>query len=496
MIEKMAEDKNKDFLIDRIADKVSGSKFVRGLFAGSTLLSGALAATACEPRQVAVEVAPLPGAGEALPIGLLNMDKVNSMPAGEVKNSLSEELKYLEMTCTNTPDCLSGSAKVYRVVVKDNVFSIRMADFQTEGKQKHIEVLSIMDGKSQKETIINQDLMFIETIVDGVLVDVYGYVDGDGNSHYILEKRKLPDGDQVYVYDAEGNKYEVVMRNEKEKQTYIGFWGEPAVVKGEALATETPYPAGTLTFPVDITPATVIPTATVVPPTVTVVPSEIPTATATQNTEATKQADFEARKAEALKMVGIKLDSPEDFKTLPVLDDVNDFDSGKVQAEEQWLIENVLPPADTKLPTSWRTACNDETGFCWMSYNMISESNIKVYRGATAFFVMRDGIKMLRFGFEYGGPGQLIHFNFEDPKWWTDPKKIEAIIGAFNNADHWIFPIVQYGTTPGSKNELYDREVTLKRVNEGNQFVKDWIHNRQLPVGADRTVFEGSIFDK
>jgi hypothetical protein len=107
------------------------------------------------------------------------------------------------------------------------------------------------------------------------------------------------------------------------------------------------------------------PTATVTatppePPT----PSPTPEVMATQNTEATKQAEFETRKAEAFKMVAIKLDSPEDFNTLPVLDDVNDFDSGKVQAEERWLIENVLPPADIKLPESWNSSCNDATGFC------------------------------------------------------------------------------------------------------------------------------------
>jgi hypothetical protein len=48
--------------------------------------------------------------------------------------------------------------------------------------------------------------------------------------------------------------------------------------------------------------------------------------------------------------VSIKLDSLEDFKTLPVLDDVQGFDSGKVQEIEHWLIDNVLPPAEMKLP--------------------------------------------------------------------------------------------------------------------------------------------------
>ena len=184
-----------------------------------------------------------------------------------------------------------------------------------------------------------------------------------------------------------------------------------------ATACSTVLPPKTPDAPSTLAPVatqTAIPTATETPTS-----TEIPTATATPDAEATKQAqqaEFEAKKAEALKMVSIKLDSPEDFATLPVLDDVNDFDSGKVQAEEYWLIDNVLPTANLALPSSWRTACNDQTGFCSVSYNTISENNVVTYHGVDAFFVMRNGKKMLRIGVEYGGKDQLIHFNFEDPK--------------------------------------------------------------------------------
>ena len=101
--------------------------------------------------------------------------------------------------------------------------------------------------------------------------------------------------------------------------------------------------------------------------------------------------------------MSIKLDSLEDFKTLPVLDDVQGFDSGKVQEIEHWLIDNVLPPAEMKLPDSWRIESNPKTGFYMMGYDLNTNSKANTYRGVSAFFVMRDGKKMLRLGVEYRG---------------------------------------------------------------------------------------------
>jgi hypothetical protein len=190
--------------------------------------------------------------------------------------------------------------------------------------------------------------------------------------------------------------------------------------------------------------------------------------------------------------VSIKLNSPEDFNRLPVLDDVADFDSGKVQTAEHWLIENVLPPAEIQLPESWRIAGNTATGFYFMSYNQISEANIVTYRADFAFFVMREGKKMLRLGVEFGGPGQLMNFNLEDPRWWTDPEWQRALILGFNRsgkAFERILPTVSFGTEPAFAPEIYTRKVYQERDHGGNQFFLDWIKNRQLPDGADRTVF-------
>jgi hypothetical protein len=193
-----------------------------------------------------------------------------------------------------------------------------------------------------------------------------------------------------------------------------------------------------------------------------------------------------------------------------VLDDVADFDSGKVQEAEYWLIDNVLPPADIKLPESWNTGCYDVTGYCDMDWDHISEADAKIYRGVSAFFVMRDGKKMLRLGVEYGGPGQLIHFNFEDPKWWTDPVRVKTLIAAFNHTDVLIKPVTQCGTsnlnglTPRngylaysdqSSAESYTKKVAAERQpGLDNWFGKYWMDNRKLPEGADKTILGPSFF--
>jgi hypothetical protein len=172
--------------------------------------------------------------------------------------------------------------------------------------------------------------------------------------------------------------------------------------------------AGTAPLP---TPTTE-PTNTALPiATDTRSPTITPTNTPTPDAVATKQAEqaeFEAKKAEALKMVSIKLNSSEDLANLPV-NDARDFDNHNIQDEIHWLInndKNDLPPADdVKLPDTWRIARNNDTGFYWMSYDMLAEARVKTYRSVAAFFVMQDGKMMLRIGVEYGGKDKLVFIN-------------------------------------------------------------------------------------
>ncbi|MEI7846483.1 MAG: hypothetical protein WCK35_11835 [Chloroflexota bacterium] len=269
------------------------------------------------------------------------------------------------------------------------------------------------------------------------------------------------------------------------------------VLSATVAPTETAEPKKEATK----TPFVLIPSSTPIPATAT----EVVFPTSTFIPEASPIVDFEAKKAEALKMVSIKLEKPEDFKNLPVLTEA-DF-NGPVQEMEYWLIDNVLPPSDTRLPQSLLKSCNDATGFCIVSYDHITEADTKIYRGVSAFFVEQDGKKMLRLGVEYGGKGQLIHFNFEDPKWWTDPIRMKTLIAGFNRTEVFMDPIASYGTekqnwliakkgylhdTDASKAESFSKKTALTN----GQFIDEWFKNRKLPNGVDSTVFGVFMFVK
>ena len=235
------------------------------------------------------------------------------------------------------------------------------------------------------------------------------------------------------------------------------------------------------------------PIATAVASTPTI--AQPPSSTATPNVEATKQAKQAAHNVLKKQGIDIKLDSPEDFATLPVLDDKLDFDTGKVQEETYWLIDNVLPPADDiKLPTSYRSSCNKTTGVCIMTWDHIAEPNIKAYRFVGAFFVMRDGVKMLRIGLEYGGPRQLVYINFENPSWWTDSDLTDLLLKAVNLNGRQFYLMDNHVAVESDKNlEPYSVKVMSERVSDGDQLIKYWIENHQLPEDADKTIFSAII---
>jgi hypothetical protein len=214
-----------------------------GTLVGMMVLSGCAAATETNQTQT-VEAASTLGSGEILPIGLLDTSRINSLPESEVKNSFQAELLSVKEDCLKIPNCLGETVKIYRVVIPNDVYSIRFADFKTENEPLHTEILSMMEGKNQKVTEINQDLLVKETVVDGVDTKVFGYVDNLGNSHYILVNQ----GEKNSLYDPEGNVYDVVAQNAKEVQSYASFWREPIVVQAEALPSPTPIVTETPTL--------------------------------------------------------------------------------------------------------------------------------------------------------------------------------------------------------------------------------------------------------
>ena len=193
-----------------------------------------------------------------------------------------------------------------------------------------------------------------------------------------------------------------------------------------------------------------------------------------------------------ISMVSTELNTPEDFANLPVLDDKADFDSGKVQQVGYWLTDNVLPPADIELPDSWGIGGEPKIGFLIMDWDHITEPNIKPYRFVDAFFVIHDGVKMLRVGLEFGGTGQLLYLNFENSSLWNDPSRANALIAALNYNNSELLLVDSYGSLSGSVGP-YTQKVTSERLVDGDQIIKYWIENRKLPEGADITVFGAVI---
>jgi len=176
------------------------------------------------------------------------------------------------------------------------------------------------------------------------------------------------------------------------------------------------------------------------------------------------------------------------------------------------LIDNILPKTESKLPQSWVPSCNDQTKFCIMDYDHSSDRGVDLYSGVSAFFVMQEvngvKVKMLRIGLEYGGPGQLIHLNFQNPKWWTDPVYMKTLIAAFNRETVQFFPIAQYGSdtsnwftaqggfmiySDDSANEKFSVLATEARLSKNPDFNKNWADAKDLPEGADEEIFGANI---
>jgi hypothetical protein len=213
----------------------------------------ALGLAGCDVVGKTVEPTPIVAAGKALPIGLLDTTAINALPEGDVKTSLENELNSVKQECFKVPGCLGDSVSIYRVITHEGAYSIRFGTIHDGKEPDHTQILSMIDGKTQKETVINKDLLAKDTVVNGVTTRVFGYVDDAGNSHYILEEQGVGDNEQFLVFDAQGASYDVVTQNAQEVQAYSHLWSEPGVVYAESLPTAT---AGVSTPIVEVPTAT------------------------------------------------------------------------------------------------------------------------------------------------------------------------------------------------------------------------------------------------
>lgn len=231
-----------NFDIAEKVDKIQGKtaeKIARVAIATGVGLAG------CTPTLLRPnEPIETPSQGQALAIGLLNEQSINNLPDGEVKTSFINELNDIKKDCTEIPGCLTDTIQIYRVNVNDpeegtNVFSYHFANID-DSEGLRTQILSVTDGKTREKTEINEDLVAKDTVIEGIPTRVFGYVDDNGNSHYLLVDREVSGQNQFQIYDAEGTSYDVITQNEKEVQAYSSFWSAPGIVEAAPLPTNIP----------------------------------------------------------------------------------------------------------------------------------------------------------------------------------------------------------------------------------------------------------------
>jgi hypothetical protein len=125
--------------------------------------------------------------------------------------------------------------------------------------------------------------------------------------------------------------------------------------------------------------------------------------------------------------------------------------------------------------------------------NQISEPGIILYQFVGAFFEIRDGVKMLKIGLQFGGKDQLVFVNYDDPGIWTDRARMQATIDALSLNGYVINLVDDFGPH-GAGWQAYAGKVTAERLAGGDQLVQYWVEHHELPKGADRTVFGSRTF--
>jgi len=228
---------------------LSSNKKVRNTVLSAEIIGLSLTSAGCANIIKNIETPSIetPAAGEAIPVGLLDAQIIENLPAGEVKDSFEAELTSIKEACAEIPGCMGDTVQIYRVIVPDNVFSYRFADVK-DGDGERTKILSIMDGKTQESIDVNKDLIALDTVIEGTPSRVFGYIDDMGNSHYILINSKTANGNEFQVFDAKGNIYDVITQNEKEVQAYSHLWEAPGIVSAESLSTPTATEAATPTM--------------------------------------------------------------------------------------------------------------------------------------------------------------------------------------------------------------------------------------------------------
>lgn len=235
MTEKLnINDLREDFLIDKIADKVSKSKLVKALFLGGTMaLASQLVACVTPP---AAEVSPL---NEAVLSGVFSQDSVDKL-SGNAKIMVENSLAYIGNKYAEDEKFVPGTEMIYVVGRGTDSFAWYLAGFGNDDGTVGLKVTDFCEDLRDVKNCqnIERDLLMVE----GEGNRLCGFIDENNEQHPIL----LIDKDNnPTAFDINGSSYVEQVANSQgfvEKIVSMGAISVQAAVEATATATVTPEP--------------------------------------------------------------------------------------------------------------------------------------------------------------------------------------------------------------------------------------------------------------
>ncbi len=252
MTEKLNKSElQEDFLIDKIADKVSKSKLIRALFGVSTIAGvGSTAACVTPPP---AEVAPV---NEAVLSGVIGQESVDKL-SGNSKIIVENSLAYIANKYAEDENFVAGTEMIYAVGRGTDSFAWYLAGFENEDGSVGLRVTDYCDSfvrDNENCQNVERDLLMVE----GEGNRLYGFVDENNEQHPIL---LIDKNDNPTAFDVNSSSYAEKVANSNGFVERIVSIGAMNVQAAAPEATVEP----TVTLPIVDTPtSTAEPTATVV----------------------------------------------------------------------------------------------------------------------------------------------------------------------------------------------------------------------------------------
>jgi len=240
-----------DFLIDKIADKVSKSKLIRALFGVSTIAGvGSTAACVTPPP---AEVAPV---NEAVLSGVIGHESVDKL-SGNSKIIVENSLAYIGNKYAEDEKFVPGTEMIYAVGRGTDSFAWYLAGFENEDGSVGLRVTDYCDSfvrDNENCQNVERDLL----MVGGEGNRLYGFIDENNEQHPIL---LIDKNDNPTAFDVNGSSYAEKVANSDGFVDKIMSIGAMNVQAAAPEATAVPQVGETLLV-VDTLTATAEPTAT------------------------------------------------------------------------------------------------------------------------------------------------------------------------------------------------------------------------------------------